>query len=119
MDFIEQLPASTGFTAILVIVDRLSKQAIFHDTITSLELAKLFLLHVFSKHGVPAVGGKSLEGAKYSVRPRRLGLAGLGELRGLECRSTLEGSRSRESREGVRSAAKCAGNAQLESLGVA
>jgi len=54
MDFIEQLPSST---AILVMVDRLSKQAIFiptHDTITSLELAKLFLLHVFSKHGVPA-----------------------------------------------------------------
>ena len=38
-------------------VDRLSKQAIFiptHDSITSLELAKLFLLHVFSKHSVPA-----------------------------------------------------------------
>jgi len=57
MDFIEQLPASTRFTAILVIVDRLSKQAIFiptHDTIISPELMKLFLLHVFSKHGVPA-----------------------------------------------------------------
>jgi len=57
MDFIEQLPGSTGFTAILVIVDRLSKQAIFiptHNTITSPELAKLFLLHVFSKHSVPA-----------------------------------------------------------------
>jgi len=57
MDFIEQLPSSTGFTAILVVVDWLSKQAIFiptHDTITNLELAKLFLLHVFSKHGVPA-----------------------------------------------------------------
>ena len=57
MDFIEQLPQSSGFTAILVVVDRLSKQAIFiptHDTITSPELAKLFLLHVFSKHRVPA-----------------------------------------------------------------
>ena len=57
MDFIEQLPSSSGFTAILVIVDQLSKQSIFiptHDTITSLELAKLFLLHMFSKHGVPA-----------------------------------------------------------------
>ena len=56
MDFIEQLPASSGFTAILVIVDCLSKQALFiptHDTITSPELAQLFLLHVFSKHGVP------------------------------------------------------------------
>ena len=57
MDFIEQLPSSSGFTAILVIIDRLSKQSIFiptHDTITSQELAKLFLLHVFSKHGVLA-----------------------------------------------------------------
>ena len=56
MDFIEQLPSSSGYTAILVIVDRLSKQAVFiptHDTITSAELAKLFVLHVFSKHGVP------------------------------------------------------------------
>ena len=57
MDFIEQLPQSSDFTATLVIVDQLSKQAIFiptHDTITSPELTKLFLLHVFSKHGVPA-----------------------------------------------------------------
>ena len=57
MDFIEQLPSSNGFTSILVIVDRLSKQGIFiptHDTITSPELAKLFVAHVFSKHGVPS-----------------------------------------------------------------
>jgi len=57
MDFIEQLPDSDGFTAILVVIDRLSKQAVFiptHDTITSPELARLFLLHIFSKHGVPA-----------------------------------------------------------------
>ena len=56
MDFIEQLPKSDGFTAILVIVDRLSKQSIFiptYDTIDSPELAKLFILHVFSKHGAP------------------------------------------------------------------
>ena len=41
---------------VTVIIDRLSKQAVFiptHDTITSAELAKLFVLHVFSKHGVP------------------------------------------------------------------
>ena len=57
MDFIEQLPSSSGFTAILVVVDRLSKQAIFvptYDTITSPQLAQLFLLHIFSKHGVPS-----------------------------------------------------------------
>ena len=57
MDFIEQLPFSSGFTAILVVIDQLSKQAIFnptHDTITSPELTQLFLLHIFAKHGVPA-----------------------------------------------------------------
>jgi len=56
MDFIEQLPSSSGFTAILVVIDQLSKQAIFiptHNIITSPELAQLFLLHVFTKHGVP------------------------------------------------------------------
>ena len=57
MDFIEKLPSSSSFDTILVIVDRLSKQAIFiptHDTITSAELARLFVTHVFSKHGVPS-----------------------------------------------------------------
>src|SRR6266705_986096 len=57
MDFIEQLPPSYGFTSVLVVVDHLSKQCIFvptHHTITALELAKLFLLHVFSKHSIPS-----------------------------------------------------------------
>ena len=57
MDFIEQLPSSSGFTTILVVIDQLSKQVIFiptHDTITSPELTQLFLLHVFAKHGVLA-----------------------------------------------------------------
>jgi len=57
MDFIEQLPQSGDFTAILVIVDRLSKQSIFiltTDDITAPQLAQLFLVHVFSKHGVPS-----------------------------------------------------------------
>jgi len=57
MDFIEQLPTfSNGFTAILVVVDHFTKQSIFiltHDTITSAQLAELFVIHVFSKHGVP------------------------------------------------------------------
>ena len=55
MDFIEKLPLSSGFDIILVIVDRLTKQAIFipaHDTIMSADLARLFILHVFSKHGI-------------------------------------------------------------------
>ena|SRR5258708_2339341 len=55
MDFIEQLPASEGFSAILVIVDQLTKQVIFipsHDTVNALQVAQLFLNHVFSKHRV-------------------------------------------------------------------
>ena len=55
MDFIEELMNSSGYNSILVIVDQASKQAIFlptHTTITSEQLAELFVLHVFSKHGV-------------------------------------------------------------------
>ena len=57
MDFIEKLLSFSGFDTILVIVDWLTKQAIFipaHDTITSMDLACLFVLYVFSKHGVPS-----------------------------------------------------------------
>jgi len=55
MDFIKKLLSSSGLDTILVIVDQLTKQVIFipaHDTITSADLAYLFVLHVFSKHGV-------------------------------------------------------------------
>ena len=57
MGFIEHLPDSEGFTAILVVVDHFTKQSIFiptHDTITSAQIAELFFIHVFSKHGVPS-----------------------------------------------------------------
>ena len=57
MDFIEKLPSSSGFDIILVIVDWLTKQMIFipaHNTITSVDLACLFILHVFSKYGIPS-----------------------------------------------------------------
>ena len=57
MDFIKKLPSSSRFDTILVIVDQLTKQAIFipaYDTITSADLACLFVLHVFSKHGIPS-----------------------------------------------------------------
>ena len=56
MDFIEKLPMSDGSNTILII-DCLTKQSIFIptiDTITSPMLAKLFILHVFSKHSVPS-----------------------------------------------------------------
>src|SRR5260370_20430062 len=54
MDFIKQLTASEGFTVILVIVDRLTKQSLFiptHNTVDAPQLARLFLTHVFLKHG--------------------------------------------------------------------
>src|SRR5258705_6035727 len=56
MDFIEQLPLSEGFTAILVIMDRLTKQSLFiptHNMVDAPQLAQLFLTHVFLKHGAP------------------------------------------------------------------
>jgi hypothetical protein len=57
MDIIEGLPQSKEFDCILTIVDRFSKQAIFipcDKHLDSLELARLFVTHVFSKHGVLA-----------------------------------------------------------------
>src|SRR5260221_5850870 len=52
MDFIKQLPASEDFSAILVVINHLTKQAIFipsHDTVNALQVAQLFLTHIFSK----------------------------------------------------------------------
>ena len=57
MDFIKKLVSFSGFDTILVIVNWLTKQAIFipaHNTIMSTDLVCLFILHVFSKHGVPS-----------------------------------------------------------------
>ena len=57
MDFIEGLPLSDGYDTILVIVCRLSKMALFiatHRDIDTKDLAMLFLVHVFSKHGTPS-----------------------------------------------------------------
>ena len=57
IDFIEQLPPSSGYTSVLVVVDLLSKQGIFivtHNTITSRDLALLFVIHVSSMHGILA-----------------------------------------------------------------
>jgi len=57
MDFIEKLLSSSRFDIILVIVDWLTKQVIFipaYNTIMSADLTRLFILHVFSKHGIPS-----------------------------------------------------------------
>ncbi|MBW0513609.1 hypothetical protein O181_053324 [Austropuccinia psidii MF-1] len=56
MDFITKFPLSNSLASILVVVDRFSKMAIFiptYGTITALELAQIFISHVFSKHGLP------------------------------------------------------------------
>src|SRR3984893_13870420 len=56
MDFIEGLLLSLDFDSILVIMDRLTKYAIFIEcrkTDSAIELATLFLKHVFTKHGTP------------------------------------------------------------------
>ncbi|MBW0554619.1 hypothetical protein O181_094334 [Austropuccinia psidii MF-1] len=57
MDFFTQLPLSNSFDSILVIVDRFSKLAVFIPTmssITSPDLAHLFIKNIFSKHGLPS-----------------------------------------------------------------
>jgi hypothetical protein len=57
MDFIEQLPSLSNYSAILVIVDRLTKQALFlptMDNVMSEEVAQLYFKNLFSQHGVPA-----------------------------------------------------------------
>ncbi|MBW0533052.1 hypothetical protein O181_072767 [Austropuccinia psidii MF-1] len=57
MHFITQLPLSNSFDSILVIVARFSKMAVFIPTmssITSLDLAHLFINNIFSKQGLPS-----------------------------------------------------------------
>jgi len=57
MDFIKWLPESEGYTDILVIIDRLTKQAIFvpiYNLIDITALASLFVQNVFSKYRVPS-----------------------------------------------------------------
>ncbi|MBW0467489.1 hypothetical protein O181_007204 [Austropuccinia psidii MF-1] len=57
MDFITQLPLSNSFDSILVIVDRFSKMAVFIPTIssiTSLDLAHLFIKNILSNNGLPS-----------------------------------------------------------------
>jgi hypothetical protein len=58
MDFVTDLPESTAsaYSGILVIVDRLTKMAIYlpcRKDIDSPELARMFFEHVICKHGVP------------------------------------------------------------------
>lgn len=56
MDFIPELPTSEGYDNVLVIVDKLTKYAIFIPTtvhVTEKETAKLFFEHVITHYGIP------------------------------------------------------------------
>ncbi len=56
MDFIEELPKSSGYNSILVVVDRLTKWAVFIPTKTTLNstgLADILIKSIFSIHGLP------------------------------------------------------------------
>src|SRR5260221_9513971 len=56
IDMIRELPDSKGYNAILVVVDRLSKQIHTIPTVTSLDsagVAQLFLEHVWCHHRLP------------------------------------------------------------------
>ena len=56
MDFIPKLPECEGYDNVLVIVDKLTKYAIFiptTTTITEREIAELFFQHVISQYGIP------------------------------------------------------------------
>ena len=66
IDFIEKLLSFSRFDTILVIVNWLTKQAIFipvYDTIMFINLAYLFVLYMFSKHSVSShvISNKGLE----------------------------------------------------------
>ena len=66
MNFIKKILSFSQFDTILVIVNQLTKQTIFipaHDIITSLDLAYLFVFHVFSKHCISSyvTSDRSLE----------------------------------------------------------
>lgn len=56
MDFIEGLPESEGRDAILVVVDRMIKMALFVPTTKDTdmeELVRIFVQDIFSKHSAP------------------------------------------------------------------
>jgi hypothetical protein len=58
LDFVEGLPTSDRYNAILVVVDKFSKYGHFiplHHPYTALQIAKLFLDNIYKLHGLPKV----------------------------------------------------------------
>ena len=74
MHFISELPKCEGYDNILVIVDKLTKYAIFIPTtitITKKETAELFFQHVISQYGILQTGtlsGKGSSGSKFAIK---------------------------------------------------
>jgi len=56
VDFMVELPKSSGHDAVMTIVDSISKRVYFvpmHTTATAEEAARLFLYHVWKLHSLP------------------------------------------------------------------
>jgi len=56
VDFVVELPLSSGHDAVMTVVDLMSKQAYFipmHTTVTAEGAARLFLHQVWKLHGLP------------------------------------------------------------------
>jgi len=56
VDFVVELPLSSGYNAVMTVVDSVSKRAHFiptHTTVTVEEVARLFLHQVWKLHSLP------------------------------------------------------------------
>jgi hypothetical protein len=81
MDFIPELPLSDGFDNIFIIVDKLTKYAVFIPTTTTIgekDTTELFFHHIISKFlgrlfRIETLGGEEISGKKYVTKWEWLG----------------------------------------------